>query len=152
MVAGRLSGIARHNRPHGVIEVLDSASITREAGLVGDARGALKGAPYRRQISLIERQSWDAAATDAGVALPWHVRRANLLVEGLRIPREPGTWLRIGDTCVIEVTCECDPCARMDAIADGLRKALEPDWRGGFLGKVVSDGDIATGDTIRIEQ
>lgn len=151
MVAGRLSGIARHNRPHGEIEVLGQASITREAGLVGDARGALKRAPYRRQISLIERECWDTATAEAGVALPWHVRRANLLVEGLRIPRTPGTRLRIGDTCIIEVTCECDPCARMDAIATGLRKALEPDWRGGFLGKVVNDGDIAMGDTIRIE-
>ncbi|MGD9664250.1 MAG: MOSC domain-containing protein [Novosphingobium sp.] len=112
----------------------------------------MKGAPYRRQISLIERENWDAAMAQAGLALPWQVRRANLLVEGLGLPRKAGTRLRIGATCVIEITCECDPCARMDAIAEGLRKALEPDWRGGFLGQVITDGEIATGDTIRIEE
>jgi len=32
----------------------------------------------------------------------------------------------------------------------GLRAALTPDWRGGFLGRVTRDGEIAVGDEIRI--
>ena len=38
----------------------------------------------------------------------------------------------------------------MDALKDGLRAALTPDWRGGLLGRVMADGDIAVGDEVRI--
>ena len=38
----------------------------------------------------------------------------------------------------------------MDALHEGLRAALTPDWRGGFLGRVIEDGEIAVGDEIRI--
>jgi len=50
------------------------------------------------------------------------------------------------------VTCECDPCSRMEELAPGLKAALMPDWRGGVLGRVISDGDIVIGDEVRIEQ
>ncbi len=84
-------------------------------------------------------------------ALPWHVRRANLLVEGMRLPRDPGSVIAIGPSLRIEVTMECDPCRRMDEIRPGLRSALTPDWRGGVLGRVLNDGEIAIGDEVRIE-
>ena len=58
--------------------------------------------------------------------------------------------MRIGDSLVLEITCECDPCERMDALHDGLRAAMTLDWRGGFLGRVIEDGEIAVGDEIRI--
>jgi len=93
-----------------------------------------------------------AAMAEAGAALDWSDCRRNLLVEGLRLPREEGTRVRIGSSLVIEITGECDPCERMDALHDGLRAALTPDWRGGFLGRVMADGEIAVGDAIRIER
>jgi len=31
-----------------------------------------------------------------------------------------------------------------------LRATMTPDWRGGFLGRVIEDGEIAVGDPIRI--
>jgi MOSC domain-containing protein YiiM len=58
--------------------------------------------------------------------------------------------VQIGATLVIEITGECDPCSRMEALQPGLRAALTPDWRGGFLGRVIEDGEIAVGDEIRI--
>ena len=85
-------------------------------------------------------------------ALSWSSRRANLLVEGVKLPREAGKIIAIGKTLRIETTMECDPCSRMDEIKAGLKLALEPDWRGGVLGTVVSDGEIAIGDEVRIEQ
>lgn len=154
---GRLGGIARHNRSRGPIETLDHVSVTREQGVRGDLRGAiLPGKTGRRQISLIEAESWDKALGELGLSadrmLPWHVRRANLLVEGLRLPREAGKIIAIGESLRIEITCECDPCSRMDEILPGLKAVLLPDWRGGVLGRVLSDGEIAVGDEVRIEQ
>ncbi|WP_062348382.1 MOSC domain-containing protein [Novosphingobium sp. CCH12-A3] len=156
-MSGRLGGIARHDRPRGPIETLDHVSVTRELGVRGDLRGAIRpGKSGRRQVSLIEAESWDAALADlkltADQMLPWHVRRANLLVRGIRLPREAGKVIAIGKSLRIETTCECDPCSRMDQILPGLKLALMPDWRGGVLGRVISDGEIAVGDEVRIEE
>jgi MOSC domain-containing protein YiiM len=154
---GRLGGIARHSTSRGAIETLGHVSVTRELGVRGDLRGAIcPGKSGRRQVSLIEAESWDTALADLHLSadrlLPWHVRRANLLVEGLRLPREAGKVIAIGASLRIEVTCECDPCSRMDEILPGLKAALLPDWRGGVLGRVLTDGEIAIGDQVRIEE
>ena len=73
-----------------------------------------------------------------------------MLLEGIRLPRAVGTGVRVGEGVVIEITGECDPRGRMDALHEGLRAALTPDWRGGFVGRVVDDGEIAIGDEIRV--
>ena len=152
MATGRLAGIARHDRPRGPMEELPVATVTCEAGIEGDVRGTAmrrKG----RQVSLIEAESWNAAISElGGDALPWYSRRANLLVEGVSLPREAGKVVAIGESLRIEVTMECDPCQRMDEIKPGLRAALAPDWRGGVLGTVVAEGEIAVGDEVRIEE
>lgn len=138
------------------MEEIPSVAVTAAAGVQGDFRGVVRqGKPPRRQISLIEAESWDAAMRELGIpeneALPWHSRRANLCVSGLRLPREPGTVVAIGPTCRIEISMECDPCSRMEEIKPGLMAALAPDWRGGVLGRVLDDGEIAVGDEVRIE-
>ncbi|MHA3839822.1 MOSC domain-containing protein [Sphingomonas aestuarii] len=152
MTSGTLTGIARHARPRGPIETLDAVDVTVEAGLAGDFRGAVKpGGKGKRQVSLIEAGDWAAAMAELGHDLPWWVRRANLLVEGLDLPQRPGARVRIGGDVVIEITTECDPCSRMEEILPGLKAALTPDWRGGALGRVLSGGRIAIGDAIVVE-
>ncbi|WP_144095159.1 MOSC domain-containing protein [Croceicoccus sediminis] len=153
---GRLGGIARHDRPRGPVELTDEAAVTVREGIAGDYRGALKpDGPRKRQVSLISAEDWAAAMSDLGLdagAIPWQERRANLLVEGLTLPRTEGARIRIGDDVVIEVVQECDPCSRMEEIHAGLKAALTPDWRGGVLGRVLEEGTIRAGDTIRIEE
>ena len=150
---GVLTGIARHGRPRGPIEVLESVHVSVEAGLAGDFRGAVKpGRSAKRQVSLIERADWDAAMAELGVDHHWSVRRANLLVEGLDLPQRPGALLRIGESVVLEIMIECDPCSRMEEIEPGLKAALTPDWRGGALARVIEGGDIRLGDSIRVEE
>ena len=149
---GRLSGIARHQRKYGPVETLESIAIRRECGVPGDyASGvASQKVSRKRQVSLIEAECVTTAMAEVGAALDWSDCRRNLLVQGLRLPREEGTRVQIGDSLVLEITCECDPCERMDALHEGLRAAMTPDWRGGFLGRVIEDGEIAVGDEIRI--
>ncbi|MDG5487532.1 MOSC domain-containing protein [Sphingomonas sp. FW199] len=148
---GRIAGIARHARSRGPIERIDRASVSVEGGIAGDLRGARKpGGTGKRQVSLMEAGDWAAAMAETGHNLPWWHRRANLLVEDFDLPQTPGTLLAIGDTVLMELTVECDPCSRMDEIVDGLRAALTPDWRGGALARVIRGGDIAVGDAIRI--
>lgn len=146
---GVLAGIARHGRPKGPMETLAQVEVTLEGGLHGDFRGVIKpGGKGRRQVTLLERGDWDAAMAEVGHSLPWFERRANLLVEGLDLPQTPGTRLRIGETVVLMITRETDPCERMEALAPGLKAALLPDWRGGACSRVVVGGTIRVGDAI----
>ena len=152
MTTGRLAGIARHDRPFGPMETLAHVAVTAAEGVHGDFRGgraSIKPSP-KRQVSLIEAECVTAAMAEAGALLDWSDCRRNLLVKGVRLPRAPGTRVGVGATLVLEITDECEPCERMDALHEGLRAALTPDWRGGFLGRVVEDGEIAVGDEIRI--
>ncbi len=156
--AGRLGGIARHAKPLGPIETIGHVSVTVAEGVHGDIRGALASTKKtrKRQVSLMEAESWAAALDDLGLAPEdrpeWQSRRANLLVEGLRLPREAGKIIAIGATLRIETTVETEPCERMEALLPGLKAALMPDWRGGVCGRVLTDGDIAIGDQVRIEE
>jgi MOSC domain-containing protein YiiM len=148
---GVLAGIARHGFPKAPVETIDRINVTLAGGLAGDWRGAMKGKPYKRQVTLIERGDWAAALAEVGRVLPWEERRSNLLVDGLDLPQRPGVRLRIGEDVVLEITRETDPCERMEALVPGLKAALLPDWRGGVCAMVVSEGTIAIGDRIRIE-
>lgn len=152
MTTGRLTGIARHDRPKGPMETVDHVAVTAAEGLHGDFRsGHASSKPSRRrQVSLIEAECVVAALAEAGAVLDWSDCRRNLLIQGLRLPREEGLRVQIGDSLVLEITGECDPCERMDTLHEGLRAAMTPDWRGGFLGRVIEDGEIAVGDEIRI--
>ena len=149
---GTLIGIARHARPKAPMEVIEVAEVTLEGGIAGDFRGAMKGKPYKRQVTLMERGDWDAAMAVVGRSIAWQERRSNLLVDRLDLPQVAGARLRIGHDVVLEVTRETDPCERMEALADGLKAALSVDWRGGVCTKVVHGGRIAVGDEIRIEE
>jgi MOSC domain-containing protein YiiM len=148
IVTGRLAGIARHAQRRGPIEVLDRVMVTPEGGVEGDCNGG----KIKRQVSLMEADDWAVATAEAGIDLPWWVRRANLLVEDFDLPHGGDVRVRIGADVVIELKTQIDPCQRMDDLAPGLRTALEPDWRGGAGGKVIAGGIIAVDDEIRIEE
>jgi MOSC domain-containing protein YiiM len=149
--AGRLIGIARRAKARAPMEELRRGVISIGDGLEGDARGRKFA---RRRITVLSRESWEAALWSlAGVAgppdLPWTTRRANLLVEGVRLPRARGARLGIGGV-VLEVTDQTSPCGRMDEAYPGLLKALHPEWRGGVTCAVLEGGAIELGDEVRI--
>ena len=148
-MSGRLIGIAWRDKRRAPMETVGSIDITLEAGVVGDH----KGAKYkRRAVTILAREDWEAALADLGDStLDWTLRRANLLVEGVRLPRALGATLRIG-AVLLEVTYPTTPCARMDDARAGLRKALHPEWRGGVTCKVLEGGRVAIGDEVVIVQ
>jgi MOSC domain-containing protein YiiM len=147
---GRLIGIARKDRPHGPMEVIDHVAIGLDTGVHGDHRGAIRpGKSNRRQVTILMAEDWTTALAELGTPVSWEQRRANLLVEGIVLPREEGVRVRIGQA-VLEITGECDPCRRMDAVADGLQRALRPDWRGGRICRVIEAGAIAIGDEVEV--
>jgi MOSC domain-containing protein YiiM len=103
---------------------------------------------------MLAREDLQAALDDlaggdgAGGHLGWTARRANLLVEGVRLRRAKGARLAIGEGVELEVTGQTVPCGRMEEAYPGLLKALYPEWRGGVTCRVLSGGAIATGDRV----
>lgn len=80
------------------METVETAAISIEDGVEGNVRTS-----RRRKVTVMAAEAWDAACGELGAGLPWTLRRANLLVEGLDLPREPGPRLHIGSV-VLEVT------------------------------------------------
>ncbi len=151
---GRLIGIARRSKRLEPMQVLTRGRITCEAGLEGDH----KGAKFKlRQITVLALEQWQAALRDLAaqspedgeVVLPWTVRRANLLVQGVALPKARGGVVRIGPV-TLEVTYPTQPCKRMDDVYPGLLRALHPDWRGGITSRVLEPGEIRIGDEVEV--
>jgi MOSC domain-containing protein YiiM len=127
---------------------LKQAAISCASGVEDDFRGK----PGKRQVTVLAREAWERACADldAGIELPWTMRRANLLVEGIDLEQTAGQRIRIGDV-TLEITCETDPCFVMDRQHPGLREALVPNWRGGASCRVIGDGVVALGDEATLE-
>ena len=139
-----LSAIAFRRQAKGPMLEIASVAISREAGVVPDTRGK----PGRRQVTLLSLQSWQDACADLGTDLPWTMRRANLLIDGLRFSAtDVGRVLRIGEV-ELQIMLETDPCPRMDAQHEGLTAALTPYWRAGVCCRVLRDGTVRTGDVV----
>lgn len=144
---GKVLAIARRARPRAPMEKLEAATVTVDAGIEGDVRGTLRN----RQVTVLAKESWDAACADLGRELPWTTRRANILVEGLALAGTVGATIRIGDLA-LTITDETDPCSVMEQQAAGLKDALTPDWRGGVTCSVASGGDIRIGDVAELQR
>ena len=150
-MSGRLIGIARRAERRLPLEELEAVTVTVERGLDGDHKGAKFP---RRQVTLLAIEAWRAASAEladlAGpVLLPWTIRRANLLVEGLELPRAKGAIIAIG-ALELEVTDQTVPCRRMDEAHPGLLKALHPAWRGGVTCRVLRGAIVRLGDRAEV--
>ncbi len=133
------------------MEEIDAVAISVEAGLEGDHKG--RKFPLR-QVTILESEAWQATLADLDpqvvtAALPWTVRRANLLVEGVSLPRAKGGLVQIGPV-ELEITNQTVPCRRMEEAQEGLFKAMYKAWRGGVTCRVVRGGEVAIGDPVEV--
>lgn len=147
---GTLIGIARREASRAPMEELRDAEVTLEQGVAGDSRGRRRPRAHNdRQVTLMSAEAWAQACEALGAELAWTVRRANLLVEGLALADTEGARITLGEL-ELEVTEECDPCARMDEQHAGLTAALTPDWRGGVACRILRPGRVRLGDAVRL--
>ena len=76
--------------------------------------------------------------------------RENITVVGMDFASlEAGDRVSIGEDVVLEITGECEPCARMDEIRCGLQHEL--DGRRGMLAYAENGGLISVGDVISVK-
>ncbi len=130
------------------MEEIERASVTRGIGIDGDYRGRSR----LRQITILSAEQWNEVQAELGAELPWTMRRANLLVEGIRLPQQKGVTIRIGDID-LSIVWKTAPCHKMDQAHPGLMRALGPDWRGGVVCRVLSErGTLALGDAVTLPE
>jgi len=126
----------------GPMREVDSAEVVRGGGI---AEGAAPSA--KRGVTFLSREAWEAALREVNADLPWHARRANVLVEGLDLADMIGRSIRIG-TAEFRIGGETKPCPRMDREHPGLQDALRPDCRAGVYGRVMIPGRFQVGDPV----
>jgi MOSC domain-containing protein YiiM len=137
--AGRLEAIWIKRAKLGPMDPVESARFEADRGIVGNANQG-----GRRQVTIIEREVFDHIRATLPDARPI-MRRANLMVSGVRLAQTVGQVLAVGGLRIL-IQGETRPCYRMDEQCPGLTAALDPDWRGGVFGVVLDAGEVRVGD------
>ena len=142
-MSGRLEAIWLKRERGGTMDAVAEVTAQVGGGLAGDANFGRT----RRQVTLIEKEVFDALKDEFGSLVDPALRRANLMVSGVRLADTRDRKLRIGD-CLLQVRGETRPCTLMEDQLTGLRDALDPGWRGGVFCTVLSDARIQVGDEV----
>ena len=149
---GHVASLHLHPMESGApLQSIENVEAVTGKGLVGDARffGRLSrdGQPSRRQVTVIEREQITEHAAALGLsAIPAGAVRSNIETNGLNLISLIGREVEIGEA-VLRFYAPREPCAKMDAICQGLRARMM-DQRQGVLAEVVRSGSIRVGDGI----
>jgi len=129
----------------GPMDRVDEAQLEVGRGLVGNVDRS-----RRRQVTIIDRDTWNRLMAELNADVDPSSRRANLLISGIALANTRGRVLRIGGARLL-IDGETTPCERMDDAVPGLQAAMRQNWSGGVFAQVLTGGTIRIGDPIRWE-
>lgn len=143
---GRIESIVIRPEKKGPTVHLEEAAIHRE-GIAGDH---FVRPETQRAVTLISARDLAEAVATVGFSGDAHAAsRRNILVDDFPETDMVGKRIALGDEVILEITCYCFPCKRMDEnFGDGAVKAL--DQRAGWGAIVLQEGRIRVGDTFRV--
>ena len=125
-------------------EPVDTARAISAEGLEGDRS---RNPRNLRQVLVMDKETLDHYGLQPGQI------KENITVAGLDLSQaRQGNVFVIGppdNPVTLEVTGDCEPCQKMDALTPGLQKEIF--GRRGILSVVLQGGEINVGDPIRLE-
>jgi MOSC domain-containing protein YiiM len=127
------------------MDAVREAELSVERGLVNSVDRS-----RRRQVTLLESETWSRLMSELHANVDPSARRANLLLSGVALYDTRGRVLRIGNVR-IAIGGETTPCERMDEALPGLQDAMRGRWAGGVFAHVLTPGVIRVGDTVTWE-
>ncbi|HET7584309.1 MAG TPA: MOSC domain-containing protein [Gemmatimonadaceae bacterium] len=143
---GRIEGLWIKRAHRGPMDAQQHLQLVADQGIAGNADQG-----RRRQVTILEREIWDALVRALGSNAGPETRRANVLVSGIDLRKSRGRTLRLGTTRV-RVLGDVKPCNQMEEAVPGLRALMYPEWRGGAFAEVLDGGAIAIGDVVEWER
>ena len=142
---GRVEALWTKRAHRGPMDQHSEATFVAGRGIEGSV-----GWSRTRQVTIIALEAWRAMNRDLGAVVDPAARRANVMVSGVELAESRGKVLRLGDVR-IRLLGETRPCERMDEAHEGMRAAMDGDWRGGAFGQVLDDGIVSVGDAVAWE-
>src|SRR5262249_7354330 len=117
---GTLQGIAIREASRAPMKEQQQVEVAMRHGIVQDYYGT-----GQRHVTMLDLGQWQEVLAELGIELPWHTRRANLLITGIDLAATIGRRLQIG-ACRFGIGGETTPCYRMDELPPGLGPARSP--------------------------
>lgn len=139
---GTVLAIALKTAHGGPMREVTAATVEQNGTLVGSA-----SANPARGVTFLSASQWQQVMHELDADLPWHTRRANVLIDADGLGNLRGASIQIGQA-TFEILAETRPCDLMDTFHPGLKVALTPDCRAGVHGRVTRAGDIRVGDAV----
>ncbi|HZR19301.1 MAG TPA: MOSC domain-containing protein [Verrucomicrobiae bacterium] len=151
---GRVASLHLHpDTPGAPLISTEIVQLVEGKGIDGDTRYFARmsrdtGKATRRQVTLMEREQIAEHAAALGLAEiePGRVR-SNIETTGIDLVSLIGQEVAIGEA-ILFFNAPRDPCAKMDAICQGLRERMLQN-RQGVLAEVRKSGTVRAGDEIR---
>lgn len=142
---GKVLSIALRSCKNGPMQEVTEVEAVESGGLVGDVASS-----PNRGITFLASGQWTDVTRELEVNIPWHTRRANVLVEAERLGDLIGRTISVGEVQV-KINAETKPCELMDRLQPGLLNALKPDCRAGVYGQIVRGGRLSVGDVVKAD-
>jgi len=123
-------------------EVNDANFITGQ-GMEGDRHLRSDGRRSNRQVLIMDSETLSHFDLSAGQV------RENVTVAGLDFSSiSAGDKVSLGGDVILEITGDCEPCARMDELRPGLKDEI--DGKRGLLAFVEKGGVVSVGAEVGV--
>ena len=123
-------------------EIAQANFITGQ-GMQGDRHLRSDGLRAKRQVLIMDVETLNHFGLEPGQV------RENVTLEGLDLSTiSAGDRVSLGDDVVLEITGDCEPCARIDEIRPGLKEEI--DGKRGVLAFVEKGGVVSIGSEVGV--